>query len=389
REGARGPARRLRVFAHPGKPWPAHARAQLQARLQGLDAPEGRAHRHGRGSPPRPGPADGRGHHAAFQCHGRQRPGRGRLGRDAQAPRAHERRRGRMNGAGEKHMRIGFIGLGVMGEPMARHLRAAGHDLAVWARRPESAAALVAEGVPLCATPAELAARSEVVITIVTASADVEALAFGPNGLAEGFAPGAIHVDMSTIAPATARSLAARYAELGIGWVDAPVSGGGQGARDATLAIMAGAEDDTLARVRPLFEVLGKRIVHIGPPCAGQVAQACNQMIMVSTIQACAEAVRLANAHGVDVAAVRQALMGGSAGSKVLEVMGAKMVERDFAAGIEARLHHKDFAILMAEAARLGAPLTVAAQAWQQLNALMGAGWGREDTLSLLRRLDR
>ncbi|MGD9710361.1 MAG: NAD(P)-dependent oxidoreductase, partial [Halothiobacillaceae bacterium] len=143
-------------------------------------------------------------------------------------------------------MKIGFIGLGVMGEPMARHLRAAGHDLAVWARRPESAAALVAEGVPLCATPAELAARSEVVITIVTASADVEALAFGPDGLAAGFAPGSIHVDMSTIAPATARALAARYAERGIGWVDAPVSGGGRGARDATLAIMAGAEDETL-----------------------------------------------------------------------------------------------------------------------------------------------
>lgn len=220
-----------------------------------------------------------------------------------------------MNGAGEKHMKIGFIGLGVMGEPMARHPRAAGHDLALWARRPELAAALVAEGVPLCATPSDLAARSEVVITIVTASADVEALAFGPNGLAEGFAPGAIHVDMSTIAPATARALGARHAERGIGWVDAPRSAG-QGARDATLAIMAGAEDATLARVRPLFEALGKRIRHIGPPGAGQVAKACNQMIMVSTIQACAEAVSLANAHGVDVAAVRQALMGGSAGSR-------------------------------------------------------------------------
>ena len=294
-----------------------------------------------------------------------------------------------MNGSGEKHMKIGFIGLGVMGEPMARHLRAAGHDLALWARRPESAAALVAEGVPLCATPAELAARSEVVITIVTASADVEALAFGAGGLAEGFAPGSIHVDMSTIAPATARSLAARYAERGIGWVDAPVSGGGQGARDATLAIMAGAEDETLARARPLFEVLGKRIVHIGPAGAGQVAKACNQMILVSTIQACAEAMHLAAAHGVDLAAVRTALMGGSAASRVLETMGAKMIARDFSAGVAARLHHKDFAILMDEAARLGAPLPVAGQAWQQLNALMRAGLGNDDTSSLLRLLER
>lgn len=285
-------------------------------------------------------------------------------------------------------MRVGFIGLGVMGEPMARHLRAAGHALAVWARRPQSAAALVAEGVPLCATPAELAARSEVVITIVTASADVEALAFGAQGLTEGFVPGAIHVDMSTIAPATARALAERYAARGVGWVDAPVSGGGQGARDATLAIMAGAEDDMLERVRPLLGALGKRIVHIGPPGAGQVAKACNQMIMVSAIQACAEAFRLAGAHGVDKAAVLRALAGGSAGSRVLEVMGAKMVARDFAAGVEARLHHKDFAILMEEAARLGAPLPVAAQVWQQLDALMGVGWGRDDTASLLRVLE-
>ncbi|WP_418647206.1 NAD(P)-dependent oxidoreductase [Thauera butanivorans] len=285
-------------------------------------------------------------------------------------------------------MKVGFVGLGVMGEPMARHLRTAGHDLAVWARRPESAAALAAEGVPVCATPAELAARSEAVITIVTASADVDALAFGEQGLAAGFAPGAVHVDMSTIAPAMARSLAERYAARGIGFVDAPVSGGGQGAREATLAIMAGADEAVLARVRPLLEVVGKRIVHIGPPGAGQVAKACNQMIMVSAIQACAEAVSLANAHGVDAAAVRSALMGGSAASRVLEVMGAKMVERDFAAGVEARLHHKDFALLMDEAARLGAPLPVAAQVWQQLNALMRAGWGRDDTASLLRLLE-
>lgn len=285
-------------------------------------------------------------------------------------------------------MRVGFIGLGVMGEPMARHLRAAGHDLALWARRPASVAALAAEGVPVCATPAELAARSEVVVTIVTASADVEALAFGEQGLAAGFTPGAVHVYMSTIAPAMARSLAERHAARGIGFVDAPVSGGGQGAREATLAIMAGADAAVLARVRPLLEAVGKRIVHVGPPGAGQVAKACNQMIMVSAIQACAEAFRLANAHGVDAAALRGALMGGSAASRVLDVMGAKMAERDFAAGVEARLHHKDFAILMDEAARLGVPLPVAAQVWQQLNALMRAGWGKDDSASLLRVLE-
>lgn len=285
-------------------------------------------------------------------------------------------------------MKIGFIGLGVMGVPMARHLRAAGHDLALWARRPQAAAELVAEGVPLCATPAELAARSEVVISVVTASADVDALAFGADGLAAGFAPGAIHVDMSTIAPAMARSLAQRYGAQGMGFVDAPVSGGAQGARDASLAIMAGAEADTLERVRPLLQAMGQRIVHVGPPGAGQVAKACNQMIMVNVIQASAEAMRLAGAHGLDATKVIAALAGGSAGSRVLDVMGGRMARRDFVAGIQSRLHHKDFAILMDEARQRGAPLPLAAQTWQQLNALMALGGGRLDTASLLKVLE-
>lgn len=285
-------------------------------------------------------------------------------------------------------MKVGFVGLGVMGRPMAGHLLAAGFDVAVWARRAEAAAPLAAAGATICASPAELAARSAVVVSIVTASADVEQLAFGPGGLAEGFAPGAIHVDMSTIAPAMARSLAARHAECGVGWLDAPVSGGEQGAREATLAIMAGGEAEVLERVRPLLAALGRSVVHVGPAGAGQVAKACNQMIMVAAIEACAEAMHLARAHGVDLAAVRQALLGGSAASRVLEVMGARMVARDFAAGIEARLHHKDFAIVLDEAARLGVALPVAAQVAQQLNALMARGWGRDDTASLLRVLE-
>lgn len=285
-------------------------------------------------------------------------------------------------------VRVGFVGLGVMGRPMAGHLLAAGHELAVWARRPESAAPLLEAGASFCATPAELASRCEVVISVVTASADVESLALGPDGLIEGFAPGGIHVDMSTIAPGTARKVAARYAERGIGWLDAPVSGGEVGARDATLAIMAGGDEAVLERVRPLFSVLGKTVVHIGPAGAGQVAKACNQMIMVNAIQACAEAMRLAGAHGVDLARVREALIGGSAGSRVLDVMGDRMARRDFVAGIQSRLHHKDFAILMEEARQLGAPLPVAAQTWQQLNALMALGGGRDDTASLLKVLE-
>ena len=285
-------------------------------------------------------------------------------------------------------MRLGFIGLGAMGAPMASHLLGAGHELAVWARRADAANALVAAGALACRSPAELAARSEVVISIVTGSADVEALVLGEHGLAAGLAAGSVHVDMSTISPGCARNLAAHHAGRGVGWLDAPVSGGEQGAIDATLAIMAGGEAETLARVRPLLEVVGKRIVHVGPAGAGQVAKACNQMIMVAAIQAGAEAMRLAQAHGVDLAAVRQALMGGSAASRVLEVMGARMVSRDFSAGVEARLHHKDFGILMQEASALGVPLPIAAQVWQQLNALMASGWGHDDTSSLLRVLE-
>ena len=275
-----------------------------------------------------------------------------------------------------------------MGRPMAGHLIAAGHEVAVWARRPESAAPLAAAGARVHATPAELARHCEVVISVVTASADVEHLALGSDGLIDGLAEGAIHVDMSTIAPETARKVAARYAEMGIGWLDAPVSGGEVGARDATLAIMAGGDAAVLERVRPLFACLGKTVVHIGPAGAGQVAKACNQMIMVNAIQACAEAMRLADAHGVDLHKVREALMGGSAASRVLDVMGGRMARRDFAAGIQSRLHHKDFAILMEEARQLGAPLPVAAQTWQQLNALMAMGGGRDDTASLLRVLE-
>jgi 2-hydroxy-3-oxopropionate reductase len=285
-------------------------------------------------------------------------------------------------------MKVGFIGLGVMGAPMAGHLLRAGHGLALWARRPETAADLVAAGAALCSTPAELGRCSQVVFTMVTAGPDVEGLVLGPQGLEAGLAPGAVLVDCSTIAPDTARRLAERLAGRGVAFLDAPVSGGVQGAIDASLAIMAGGDAEALERVRPLLECLGKRIVHVGPSGAGQVAKVCNQVIMVAAIQAAAEALHLASAAGADPARVRQALAGGSAGSRVLEVMGERMVRRDFDAGIEARLHHKDFGIAL-EAARLaGVPMPLAASVGQQLNALMAQGWGRDDTASLLKVLE-
>ena len=281
-------------------------------------------------------------------------------------------------------IKVGFIGLGVMGRPMALHLHAAGHELHVWARRPQSA-----EGLPaiMHATPAELGAVCQVVFTMITSSADVEAVALGEQGLIHGMAPGSVLVDCSTIAPDAARQMATTLATQGIYLLDAPVYGGAQGAIDASLAIMAGGESAVLARVRPLLECLGSRIVHVGPNGAGQVAKACNQMIMVAAIQAVAEAMRLAQASGLDLAKVKQALSGGSAASRVLDVMGQRMVEGNFSAGIEARLHHKDFGLVLQAARKSGVPVPLTASVGQQLNALMAMGMGRDDTASLLRVL--
>ena len=286
-------------------------------------------------------------------------------------------------------MKLGFIGVGAMGLPLAGHLLNAGHALAVWSRRPAAAAPLLAAGARICAAPVEVARHAEIVFTMVTAGEDVAAVVFGEEGLIHGgrTAGGQFStlVDMSTIAPAMTRKIATRLKEQSISMLDAPVSGGVAAAINGTLAIMVGGPAETLAQVRPLFDLLGKTIVHVGENGAGQVAKACNQMVMVAAIQACAEAMHLAAASTVDPLKVRLALLGGAAGSRVLEVFGVRMVNRDFRAGVEARLHHKDFGILLDEAHRLGSPLPIAALVGQQLNALMGHGWGRDDTASLLR----
>jgi len=283
-------------------------------------------------------------------------------------------------------MNIGFIGLGGMGRPMAGHLLAAGHELTAWSRRPASADFLLERGARWATSPAELARHSEIVCTNVTGSADVAELA---NQLLPGFAPGTVHVDFSTIAPQVARDLARRYAEHGVDFVDAPVSGGTAGAAAATLAIMWGGKSALAGRLDPLFKCLGKTVVHVGEVGAGQVAKACNQMVMVAAIEATAEAARLAAAAGIDFGKVRQALQGGSAASRVLDFFGGKMAVRDFAAGVEARLHHKDFVMVMDAATQLGAPLPVGAAVMQQLDALMAAGWGTQDTSRLLSVLEK
>ena len=283
-------------------------------------------------------------------------------------------------------MNIGFIGLGGMGRPMAAHLLAAGHALTVWSRRPAAADFLRGLGAVWADSPAELARRSEIVCTNVTGSADVAGLA---QQLIEGFAPDSIHIDFSTIAPSAARTIADGYAERGVEFVDAPVSGGTAGAQAATLAIMWGGKSALAGRLEPVFKCLGKTVVRIGNVGAGQVAKACNQLVMVAAIEATAEAARLAQAAGVDFGRVRTALQGGSAASRVLDFFGGKMAARDFAAGVEARLHHKDFAMVMETAAQAGIPLPVAGSVMQQLDGLMAAGWGTQDTSRLLCVLER
>jgi 2-hydroxy-3-oxopropionate reductase len=211
--------------------------------------------------------------------------------------------------------------------------------------------------------------------------------------LLEALRADSLHVDFSTIAPTVARKIAAVYAAHGIDFVDAPVSGGVSAARAGSLAIMWGGSEskaDTLAaRLKPLFNCVAKTAVYVGGPGAGQVAKACNQMVMVAAIEAAAEAACLARASGLDFAKVYQALSAGSAASRVLEVFGERMLKRDFAAGVEARLHHKDFGLLLGEAVRLGAPLPIAASVGHQLNTLMAQGGAKDDTSALLRILER
>lgn len=286
-------------------------------------------------------------------------------------------------------MQLGFIGLGAMGRPMAEHLLRAGHALSVWARRPESAEALLEQGATWRATPAQVGSHSEMVCSNVTSSADVEGLAFGPQGLAEGLAPGGLHVDFSTIAPATARDLAARYAARGVDFVDAPVSGGSSGAREATLSIMWGGKSALAARLAPIFAVLGTSIVRIGDSGAGQVAKACNQIVTGMGVAAVAEALNFARKSGVDPARVREALLGGFAYSKILENHGQRMLDRNFKPGFKAWMHQKDLRIVMEEAHRLGLMLPGAAATAQMFNAMVGSGLGEEDSIAMLKLLER
>jgi 2-hydroxy-3-oxopropionate reductase len=284
--------------------------------------------------------------------------------------------------------RVGFIGLGIMGRPMALNVLRAGWDLAVHARRPESMEPLAAAGAATCASPAEVARHADILFTMVADTADVEQVILGPEGVIEGASPGAVLVDMSTISPAVTRTIAARLRERGLAMLDAPVSGGEAGAIAGTLSIMVGGAAEVFDRVRPLFAAMGRNIVHVGGSGAGQVCKSCNQIVVGATIVGVAEAILLARASGVDPARVREALLGGFAASRILEVHGQRMIDGNFAPGFKARLHQKDMRIVGESALELGLALPSAATIAQYLNALVGQGLGEEDSAAIYKVLE-
>lgn len=286
-------------------------------------------------------------------------------------------------------MRLGFIGLGNMGSEMARHLLAAGHTLNVYARGERSRAHAGRLGLTALPTPAEVARVSEVVFTMVTAGADVESVALGPDGIVQSDQPGMILVDMSTISPAIARNVGQRLGERGIAMLDAPVSGGVVGAKAASLTFFVGGEKARFERVKPLLECMGKTIFHMGPLGTGQVTKLANQIAQLACLQGAAEALLFAREQGADAAKVREAVMTGLGASRMLDTLGKKMVERDFAAGIVAALHHKDIGVALEIARNAGLRMPVTAQVMQQLDALMASGFGEQDTSSLLLVLEQ
>ena len=224
---------------------------------------------------------------------------------------------------------------------------------------------------------------------MVSDTTDVEQIILGEHGLIHGAKPGHIIVDMSTISPAATRRVAATLAKKEVHMLDAPVSGGEIGARDGTLSIMVGGDAEIFEKIRPLFEVLGTSIVHVGEQGAGQVVKCCNQIVVGMTFQGVAEAILLARRNGVDGAKMREALMGGFAGSRILQVHGQRMLDTNYKAGFKVKLHHKDMAIVLDNAQETHTPLPGAALIAQQMNALMGAGDGELDSSAIMRALER
>jgi 2-hydroxy-3-oxopropionate reductase len=283
-------------------------------------------------------------------------------------------------------MKIGFIGLGIMGRPMALNLLKGGHQVSVWARRAESMQPLLAAGAVGAESPAAVARGQELVISMVADAPDVAEVM---RGVAGAGTPGLVAVDMSTIAPAAAKAIHAELAAAGVDFMDAPVSGGEVGAIAGSLAIMAGGSDAAFARAQPAFECMGKNIVHVGGPGAGQVTKAANQIVTGMGVLAVAEAMAFASKNGVDRGKVREALLGGFAYSKILENHGQRMLDRNFKPGFKSWMHEKDLNIVMQTAHELGLCLPGSAATAQMFNAMVGSGLGEEDSIAVLKLLEQ
>jgi len=283
---------------------------------------------------------------------------------------------------------VGFIGLGIMGKPMAKNLMEAGYDLVVHNRSPEKAEELAGEGATAAGSPREVAEGCDVVITMLPDSPQVEEVLSGEDGVFEGVREGALIVDMSTISPVVTESLAASAKEKGASLLDAPVSGGDVGAIEGTLSIMVGGSEKDFERAKPLFDVMGKTVTHVGPTGAGQVTKAANQIVVALTIEAVSEALVLGSKGGVSPEKILDVLGGGLAGNKVMEVKREKFLSHTFDPGFRSELHHKDLGIALAAGREYGVALPVTAIVDQMLLTMRRKGWGGEDHSALLRIIE-
>jgi 2-hydroxy-3-oxopropionate reductase len=286
-------------------------------------------------------------------------------------------------------LKLGFVGLGIMGAPMAGHLVAAGHEVFINTRSkvPEE---LAHSAAIVCACPAEVASKADIIIAMVPDTPDVETVLFGQNGIAAGLTKGKIVVDMSSISPIETKEFAKQMNALGCEYLDAPVSGGQLGAKGASLTIMVGGSQETFAKVKPVFELMGKNITLVGGNGAGQIAKVANQIIVALTIEAVAEALVFASKAGADPAKVREALMGGFASSKILEVHGERMIKRTFDPGFRIELHEKDLNLALSSAKALGVSLPNTATAQELLNSCSahgGKGWDHSAMVKALEKM--
>jgi 2-hydroxy-3-oxopropionate reductase len=288
-------------------------------------------------------------------------------------------------------MNVGFIGLGIMGRPMAAHLADAGHGLFVVRHRTPIPDDLTSRGAVECASPREVAERADTIILMLPDTPDVEAVLFGADGVHAGLGSGKTVVDMSSISPTATRDFAERVKRTGAGYLDAPVSGGEAGARNAALTIMVGGAQDSFDRIRPLFETLGKTVTLVGSENGdGQTCKVANQIVVALTIEAVGEALVFASKAGADPAKVREALLGGLAQSKILEVHGQRMIDRSFDPGFRIALHQKDLRLALQAAGELGVALPNTASAQQLFNvctALGGESWDHSGVVQALEQM--